>query len=81
MTWFHYKGASQLEGKKSVGDRHYVLGTQASDKCTMQLNGVVTGVDCFKGFKATKKVKGRDKVYVLSTDIHDAIMTLGSLSS
>jgi len=81
MTWFHYKGTSQLEGKKSVGDRHYVLGTQASDKCTMQLNGVVTGVDCFKGFKATKKVKGRDKVYVLSTDIHDAIMTLGSLSS
>ena len=80
MTWYHYRGTIEVRGKP-IGDRQYTLGTASSDKCTMQLNGVVTGADNFCRFAKTKKVKGRDKVFVLSAESHDCIMTQGNLSS
>ena len=80
LKWFHYRGTTQVEGM-AVGDRHYCLGNAATDNCTMQLNGVVTGVDSFYKFKKVITKKGRDKIFVLAAEDHDKIMTLGNLSS
>jgi hypothetical protein len=82
MTLYYYRGTTQVKGQP-IGDRQCTLGTASSDKCTMQLNGVITGADKFCRFdeKTTKKTKGRDKVFVLSAEDHDCIMTEGNLSS
>jgi hypothetical protein len=82
MTWHHYRGTTQVKGQP-IGDRQCTLGTASSDKCTMQLNGVITGADEFRRFdeKKTKKMKGRDKVFVLSAEDHDCIMAEGNLPS
>ena len=77
-TWYHYKGTALAE-KGKVGDRHYCLGTAPTDKCTLQLNGVVTGINSFS-FKSTSTKKGRDKIFVLSDSDHDTIMMKGTLS-
>ena len=81
MTWYHYKGTATVKGA-AVGDRHYVLGSSAVDKCTMQLNGVVSGADSFCRFvKVLPKAKGRDKVFILAAEDHDTIMMKGNLST
>ena len=79
MKWYHYKGTTQVEGM-AIGDRHYTLGAAASDSCTMQLNGVITGADKWTQFSKVITKKGRDKVFVLSASDHDLIMAKGTLS-
>ena len=79
MKWYHYKGTTHVEGK-AIGDRLYTLGAAASDSCTMQLNGVITGADKWTQFTKVITKKGRDKVFVLSASDHDLIMPKGTLS-
>ena len=84
LTWYHYVGTGDVEGREGrqpAGDRRYVLGTAASDKCTMQLNGVVTGVDQFYKFKKVVTRKGREKLFVLEGKDHDAIVMKGNLAA
>ena len=78
--WYHYRGTSEVGGM-AVGNRHYTLGTAPGDRITMQLNGVVTGVDEFDSFKQIVKKTGRDKMYVMLAADHDSIMEKGNLAS
>ena len=64
----------------AIGDRHYTLGAAASDSCTMQLNGVITGADKWTQFSKVVTKKGREKVFVLSASDHDLIMAKDTLS-
>jgi hypothetical protein len=83
LTWYHYVGTGDVEGVEGshqAGDRHYVLGNSSADKCTMQLNGVVTGIEKTV-FAAVVKRTGKDKLHVLSNTVHDAIMTKGNLAA
>jgi hypothetical protein len=80
MQWYHYRGTAQVAGA-AVGDRHYTLGLAATGQCTMQLNGVVTGVDSFNKWKKVLPRKGRDKVFTLASADHDKTMSKGNLAS
>jgi hypothetical protein len=79
MKWCHYKGTTHVEGK-AIGDRLHTLGAVASDSCTMQLNGVITGADKWTQFTKVITKKDREKVFVLSASDHGLLMSKGALS-
>ena len=81
MVWFHYQGTQELSGKngkQTIGDRKYILGTATADHCTMQLNGVVTGVDAAVKFSKILTAKGKSKTFVLANADHECILLKGA---